>query len=193
MIIETTTPGEFKARSNGMRLIVGVAPSPFGECLIADSARGICHLSFFDSGGEATALAELSASWLHAEIHQDAEHAAALVARIFSPVQPSESPMRVCISGTDFQLRVWRELLRVPPGACISYAMLAAAAGHPRACRATGSAVGANPVCFLIPCHRVIRSDGSPGQYRWGADRKRAMLAWEKNNAAPANVKCPIS
>ncbi len=171
------TPAEFKEQ--GIKLTAGVTRSPFGDCLIADSPRGICHLAFFDAGSEPIAIGELHAAWPLAEITWNRTQATKLMDAIFSPASPSAPPLKVLVRGTDFQLRVWRELLQVPPGTCVSYAMLAAAAGRPRACRATGSAVASNPVALLIPCHRVIRSDGSPGQYRWGAARKRTILAWE--------------
>lgn len=180
VILAAATPAEIKAHGRGMTLIAGVASSPFGDCLIAESPRGICHLSFFDPGGKTKAIEELQAAWLHAEIDWNHEHATRLIDGIFAPTPSFTPPLNVFVRGTDFQLSVWRALIQVPHGACVSYAMLAAAAGKPRACRATGSAVGTNPVAFLIPCHRVIRSDGNPGQYRWGEIRKQAMLAWEK-------------
>lgn len=170
------TPGE---RVNS--LLVGMAPSPFGACLIAESPHGICHLSFFDPGGETAALDELRALWLTTAIEYDHARAKQMADEIFSPARRSSPPIRVFACGTEFQRRVWRALLDVPSGATVSYAQLAAAIGNPQAYRATGSAVGANPVSFLIPCHRVIRSDGTIGQYRWGADRKPIMLAWEKS------------
>jgi AraC family transcriptional regulator of adaptative response/methylated-DNA-[protein]-cysteine methyltransferase len=183
VILEAATPAEIKAQGRGMTLTAGVASTPFGDCLIADSPRGICHLSFFDPGGKIKAIEELCSAWHHAEIIWDHAHTARLGEEIFTPAPPSREPLAVFVCGTEFQLRVWRALVLVPPGACVSYAMLAAAAGNPQACRATGSAVGANPVSFLIPCHRVIRSDGTPGQYRWGAVRKKVMLAWESPSA----------
>jgi AraC family transcriptional regulator of adaptative response/methylated-DNA-[protein]-cysteine methyltransferase len=181
VILNTATPAEIKAQGRGMAITTGIARSPFGYCLIAESPRGICHLSFFDPGGKTKAIGELCAAWPNAEITWDHEHAAKLIDGIFPPASPSTPPLKFFVRGTAFQLRVWRSLLQVPRGACVSYAILAAAAGNPRACRATGSAVGANPVAFLIPCHRVIRSDGTTGQYRWGTVRKSAMLAWEKS------------
>ena len=126
-------------------------------------------------------MADMLTAWPLAEVLWDNPHAARLAAEIFAPSmleRPSAS-WNVFVRGTPFQLRVWRALLRVPAGSRISYCHLAAAAGHPNAARATGSAVGKNPVAFLIPCHRVIRENGTPGLYRWGTLRKRAMLSWE--------------
>ncbi|MCX6865413.1 MAG: methylated-DNA--[protein]-cysteine S-methyltransferase [Verrucomicrobia bacterium] len=181
VILVVATPGEIRSRGMGLTIRAGAAACPFGCCLIGETARGICHLAFFDAGSRTSAMAEMHASWPQAEVLWDDTHAARLAAAIFAPSmleRPSAS-WNVFVRGTPFQLRVWRALLRVPAGSRISYCHLAAAAGHPTAARATGSAVGKNPVAFLIPCHRVIRENGTPGLYRWGALRKRAMLAWE--------------
>ncbi len=185
MLQESTTAGvtliEAAPDERVDSLLVGITPSPFGACLIADSPRGICHLSFFDPGGETPALDELRALWPTASIDFDHARAKQMADEIFSSAHQSRPPIRVFVRGTEFQRRVWRALLDVPSGATVSYAKLAATIGNPQACRAIGSAVGVNPVSFLIPCHRVIRSDGTIGQYRWGADRKPIMLAWEKS------------
>jgi AraC family transcriptional regulator, regulatory protein of adaptative response / methylated-DNA-[protein]-cysteine methyltransferase len=180
--LEAATPGEIKARGAGLTIRAGVADSPFGMCLIGETPRGICHLSFFDEGGREDAMAEMRADWPLAEVVSDDKHSARLAAGIFNPDAPGGS-WKLFVRGTPFQLRVWRALLRVPPGALVSYGKLAAAAGNPQASRATGSAVGGNAISFLIPCHRVIRETGIPGHYRWGAVRKRAMLAWESGRA----------
>jgi len=176
--LQAATRAEIQSRGLGMTLRAGVADSPFGHCLIAEAPRGICHLSFFDEDGRENAIAEMRAEWSLAELVWDEKRAAGLIKGIFSTVPPSP-PIKLYVQGTEFQLRVWRALLRVPMGALVSYGKLAAAAGNPQASRATGSAVGANPVSFLIPCHRVIRGNGDPGHYRWGAVRKLAMLDWE--------------
>lgn len=176
--LEAATPGEIKARGEGMTIRAGVAESPFGNCLIGESPRGICHLSFYNEGERDDAIREMRDEWPLAAITWDDEHAASLCRRIFSPAPPS-STWKLHVRGTPFQLRVWRALLRVPPGALASYGMIATAAGNPQASRATGSAVGSNAISFLIPCHRVIRETGISGHYRWGAVRKRAILAWE--------------
>ncbi|RPJ35444.1 MAG: methylated-DNA--[protein]-cysteine S-methyltransferase [Verrucomicrobiaceae bacterium] len=188
VILEAATPEESKARGRGMTVMAGVSLSPFGHCLVAESPRGICHLSFFDEGGENDAMAEIRAAWPLAELIRDDGQAAGLIDEIFTPAHSRSSPWKLFVRGTPFQLRVWRALLRVPAGALISYGALAAAVGNPRACRATGSAVGANPVACLIPCHRVIPQDGGIGHYRWGAGRKRAMLACEN---APGHLHLP--
>ncbi len=183
--LEAATPGEIKARGAGMTILAGVAASPFGNCLIGESPRGICHLSFFDEGERDHAISEMNDEWPLAAISWDNDHAASLCGKIFSAAPSPSSPWKLFVRGTPFQLRVWRALLRVPPGALASYGMIAAAAGNPRASRATGTAVGSNAISFLIPCHRVIRETGIPGHYRWGAVRKRAILAWESVPCAP--------
>lgn len=165
-----------ESASGGETITVGVADSPFGKCLLAESHRGILHLAFFDEEEREAAFEELRQDLPDARLCFDDHHAARLAGRIFSN---AGAPWRVHVSGTDFQRRVWQALTGVRPGCLVSYGALAAAAGNPKASRATGSAVGANPVSFLIPCHRVIRESGISGHYRWGAVRKRAMLAWE--------------
>ena len=187
VVLIAATPGEIPSRGIGVTLDAGLAACPFGHCLIAETARGICHLAFFDEENRAQARAELHAAWPQAEVLWNDAHAARLAAEIFAPslTEKPSSPRRVFVRGTSFQLCVWRALLRVPAGSHVSYRALAAAAGHPDASRATGTAVGKNPVAFLIPCHRVIRANGTPGQYRWGALRKRAMLAWESARTNP--------
>lgn len=168
---------EARARGAGMTIRAGITESPFGHCLIGDSPRGICCLSFFDAADKKSATAELHDVWPHADLLWDPSHARKLAADVFESAQG----MNVHVAGTEFQLRVWRELMRIPMGGTISYGELAAIVGNPRAARATGSAVGANPVSFLIPCHRVILGNGDIGHYHWGVDRKRAILEWEAN------------
>ena len=153
----------------------------FGPCLLAESPRGICFLSLLEPGGEDPAWDELCRHWSAAKIRRDDEAAEGLAAQVFRrPSRISGRPhLRLFVKGTAFQVRVWKALLRIPPGALVSYGQLAAALAMPSSARAVGSAVGANPVSYLIPCHRVIRQTGVLGEYRWGWERKRAMLAWE--------------
>lgn len=180
--LAAATAAESRARGAGLTMEAGVAGSPFGHCLIANSARGICYLAFFNPGERAAASAAMQAEWPLATVVWNDRQAAGLAARIFatSTAASPPAPWRVFVRGTAFQLRVWRALLRVPAGSLVSYTTLTAAAGNPNASRAAGTAVGANPVAFLMPCHRVIRADGHSGRYRWGAVRKRAILAWER-------------
>jgi AraC family transcriptional regulator of adaptative response/methylated-DNA-[protein]-cysteine methyltransferase len=183
VILDAATADAIAARGAGLTLHAGSAASPFGPCLIAETTRGICHLAFFDTEDRAQAIAELAAAWPLARLHWDEDHAIRLTAQIFDSSHGCRQPLKVHVRGTAFQLRVWRALLQVPPTTRISYGQLAAAAGKPLAYRATGTALGHNPVAFLIPCHRVTRADGTPGNYRWGSARKRAILAWENHHA----------
>ena len=165
-----------------MRVVFGFARTPFGESLLGETARGICHLAFIDNENHAGALAELRSQWPNAEFAQDDTHAARLTSVMFHhPADHSRIPhLRVFVRGSAFQVRVWSALLRVPSGALITYGSLAAAIGQPNAARAVGSAVGSNTIGWLIPCHRVIRKTGGIGSYRWDPARKSAMIAWEK-------------
>lgn len=175
--LEAASPGEIKSGGAGLYIRFGTADSPFGRCLIAETRRGICHLSFFDEHEEKE-VQQLHSEWPAALFTRDDHHAEDLVNRIFQ-TSASSTHYTLHVRGTPFQLRVWRALLEIPPGSLVSYGSIARAAGNDRASRATGSAVGRNDISFLIPCHRVIRETGVCGHYRWGALRKRAILAWE--------------
>lgn len=181
--LEAASPGELRSGGEGWTIFVGFADSPFGRCVVGESPRGICHLSFVESEDDQTALAVLQASWPKARLHRDDSAASRLVVRVFErPVRSHSRPaLRGFVRGTAFQVRVWRALLRVQPGTLISYGRLAAAVGKPAAARAVGAAVGRNPLAYLVPCHRVIRETGAVGDYRWGPVRKRAMVAWESS------------
>jgi AraC family transcriptional regulator of adaptative response/methylated-DNA-[protein]-cysteine methyltransferase len=179
--LESASPGEMKSGGSRWTIFAGFGESPFGRCQVAKSPRGICHLSFVEPGCQDEAWAELQESWPNARLQRDDREAARMVAEIFvCPHRPARhAPLRAFVRGTAFQVHVWRALLRVPTGQLISYGQLAAAAGCPTATRAVGSAVGRNPLAYLIPCHRVIRETGVIGDYRWGRVRKRVMVAWE--------------
>jgi AraC family transcriptional regulator of adaptative response/methylated-DNA-[protein]-cysteine methyltransferase len=179
--LEAASPGEWKSGGAGWTISAGLGDSPFGTCVIAEGPRGICHLSFVASDDGAAELAKLQESWPQARLHRDDATAARLAARIFQRPGRSDSQpaLRAFVRGTAFQVRVWRALLQVRPGTLVSYGRLAASLGRPAAARAVGAAVAQNPLAFLIPCHRVIRETGVVGEYRWGAIRKRAIVAWE--------------
>jgi AraC family transcriptional regulator of adaptative response/methylated-DNA-[protein]-cysteine methyltransferase len=185
--VEAATPGEFKARGEGMVIRHGIADSPFGPCLILSSERGIVGLAFVEPGEEGEILDEQSAPYRAARFVEDPAQAEALVARIFGPIMGRQAgdltgeagPLRLFLSGTPFQLKVWEALLRIPPGALVAYDDIARGIGRPGAARAVGGAVGANFISYLIPCHRVIQSSGAFGNYRWGAARKRLMIGVE--------------
>jgi len=184
--LEAASPGELKSGGAGWAILSGFADSPFGKCLIAKSPRGICHLSFVES--EKTALAELQKDWPHSKLKRDDAGAAQLALEIFARPDDSHSrlALRAFVRGTPFQVRVWRALLQVQPGTLTSYGRLASAIEKPAAARAVGTAVGQNPLAYLIPCHRVIRETGVIGDYHWGQIRKRALIAWENSPRAKA-------
>ncbi len=193
--LEAATPGEIKSGGEGWLLCAGFADTPFGACLIAESPRGICHVSFAGEGqAPEDALAVLQQDWPRARLRRDDKAARDRAAAIFRPAgaQPLAPSLRVLVRGSTFQVRVWRALLQIPAGALVSYGGLACLLDKPSAARAVGSAVARNSIAFLIPCHRVIRETGVAGQYRWGSERKRAMIAWEgarpTAEAAPGRV-----
>ena len=178
--LDAASPGEWKSGGQSWRIAAGFADTPFGKCLVAESPRGICHLSFLEEGGEASAWEELKSEWPLARVSRDDAAAQKIIRPAFARRNGAGSaPLRAFVTGTPFQIRVWRALLRVPPGYVVSYGRIAEAIGHPTALRAVGSAVGRNPIAYLIPCHRVIRETGVFGGYHWDPVRKRAMLAWE--------------
>jgi AraC family transcriptional regulator of adaptative response/methylated-DNA-[protein]-cysteine methyltransferase len=192
--LEAATPGEVKSGGRGWTITAGFAPSPFGNCLIAESLRGICHLSFVDR--EEENLATLGKEWPEARIERNDEAASKWAAAIFDRRVRSDSrtTLRAFVRGTPFQVKVWRALLRIPSGALVSYGRLAAAVGHPKASRAVGTAMGRNPLAYLVPCHRVIRETGAFGNYGWDPVRKRAILAYESGpglNEAPIARRAP--
>ena len=177
---EAVSPGEYKSRGEGVTIRYGIHPTPFGRCLIATTERGICHLGFVQTS-EGDAIDNLVADWKQATMIEDFKATAHLVKPIFNlqfGVQRSE-PLRVHLRGTNFQLKVWEALLQIPTGTVTSYEGIAERIGKPSATRAVGTAIGHNPIAVLIPCHRVIRKVGDFGNYRYGALRKKALLARE--------------
>jgi len=174
---EAVTPGEYKRAGEGVEIRHGFAETPFGECLLASTGKGICALVFTgDALTREAALAELRADWPRARFVEDATGAARLATQVFDP---SHAGLRLHVRGTNFQIQVWQALLRVQTGELVTYRDLAHAIGAPTASRAVGGAVGANPIAVLIPCHRVILGTGAFGHYRWGSVRKKALCAWE--------------
>lgn len=171
------SPGELKTRGKGWTIEYGLGESPFGECILAVGPRGICHLAFIER--EQVQIAELAEAWPEAVLTRNDSMAREYAQRIFRPSPGEGVPLRAMVNASDFRVRVWQALLKVPPGVLVSYQTLARTIGQPGAMRAVGSAVGANPLAFLIPCHRVIRETGVIGEYRWGSARKRLMIAWE--------------
>lgn len=175
--IEAVTPHEYKTKGAGITIGYGVHDTPFGACLIASTARGVCALEFVETG-EGEALAGLRNSWANARLVQEPQLTKELAERIFSPAGNKE--VKLLIRGTPFQVKVWQALIKIPFGRLCSYQAVANAIGTPQATRALGTAVGANPIAYLIPCHRVIRREAIIGQYRWGSLRKKALIGWER-------------
>jgi AraC family transcriptional regulator, regulatory protein of adaptative response / methylated-DNA-[protein]-cysteine methyltransferase len=174
---EAVTPGEYKTRGAGLTIRYGIHPTPFGKCLIATTERGICHLGFVE-GGEGTSIDYLADYWKQAGMIEDYQATAPLVTRIFSK-GTADTPLSLHLRGTNFQIKVWEALLNVPSGTVTTYERIAASIGNPKAIRAVGSAVGDNPIAYLIPCHRVIRKSGEFGNYLYGSARKKAILITE--------------
>jgi AraC family transcriptional regulator of adaptative response/methylated-DNA-[protein]-cysteine methyltransferase len=180
--LDAVTPGEFRDSGAGLRIVAGFHESPFGLALVATTDRGVCGLTFHD-GDRRAALRELAARWPNATIEERPRVTAPVATRIFAALDVRDPeglvPLGLLVRGTNFQVKVWRALLQIPVGSVATYEDIATAIGSPGAVRAVGTAIGRNPVAFLIPCHRVIRTTGALGGYRWGLPRKRAMLAWE--------------
>lgn len=182
---EAVTPGEYKTGGTGLTIRYGIHPSPFGKCLIAATERGICHLGFVQTS-EGNAIDNLVAVWKAAKMIEDYKATAPLVARIFSGLDPQKAlpdqpqqPLKLHLRGTNFQIKVWEALLTIPTGAVTTYEHIAAQIGNPNALRAVGTAVGHNPIAYLVPCHRVIRKSGEFGNYFYGSARKKVILARE--------------
>ncbi|MBO3762101.1 bifunctional helix-turn-helix domain-containing protein/methylated-DNA--[protein]-cysteine S-methyltransferase [Ciceribacter sp. L1K22] len=177
---EAMSPGEWKAKGEGLTIRYGFHPSPFGVALVMVTDRGLAGLAFADPGREPEALADMTSRWPAATYVADQEATAPYATRVFDPSQWScDQPLRVVMIGTDFQLRVWEQLLRIPLGKAVTYSDIAMKIGQPTASRAVGAAVGRNPVSFVVPCHRAVGKSGALTGYHWGLTRKRAMLGWE--------------
>ena len=182
---EAMSPGQWKARGEGLTLSYGFHPSPFGTALVIASERGLAGLAFADPGEESKALDDMRGRWPRAEFREDTAATAAQARRIFEPkLWRRDRPLRVVMIGTDFEVRVWETLLRVPMGRATTYSDIANHIGKPKAPRAVGAAVGKNPISFVVPCHRVIGKSGELTGYHWGLTRKRAMLGWEAGTVA---------
>lgn len=176
---EAVTPGEYKQRGEGLIIEYGIHPTPFGEVLVAVTARGICTLWFLESGEREAAEERLHRQWPRAEIRHLPGKTAPLVGQIFGTGNGALPPLHLLLRGTNFQIKVWEALMRIPPGAIVSYEDVAGMIGRPRSVRAVAAAIGKNPVAYLVPCHRVIRKSGAFHQYRWGSERKKALLLRE--------------
>jgi AraC family transcriptional regulator, regulatory protein of adaptative response / methylated-DNA-[protein]-cysteine methyltransferase len=182
---EAVTPGEYKSKGAGVQITYGFHPSPFGECLLAITSRGICFLAFVATDRQA-ALGQLKQSWANAALLEDPAATAPFIERIFHST--SAAPIPLHLRGTNFQIKVWEALLSLPPGRVTTYQALANQLGASRSARAVGNAVARNPLAYLIPCHRVLQKSGDFGQYRYGSARKKALLLRESAASGPTEM-----
>ncbi|EKB12713.1 bifunctional transcriptional activator/DNA repair enzyme AdaA [Aeromonas veronii] len=177
--LEAVTPGEYKQRGAGLVIDHGVHDTPFGQAFVALTPRGVCNFSFLDEKTPEAPLADLARSWPAARLQEAPSRTQNVINTMFDGSKAPDRPISLHVSGTNFQISVWRALLQIPPAKVVSYAQVASAVGNPKAARAVGLAVGANPVALMIPCHRVIQQNGKLGGYHWGETRKQAIHAWE--------------
>ncbi|MDH2382971.1 bifunctional helix-turn-helix domain-containing protein/methylated-DNA--[protein]-cysteine S-methyltransferase [Bradyrhizobium sp. CER78] len=177
---EAMSPGEWKTGGGGMTLRYGFHPSPFGTAIVIATDRGLAGLAFADPGDEQTAFADMKRRWPNATYVEDTDGTTALAQRVFDTrLWRADQPLRVVLIGTDFEVRVWETLLKIPMGRAVSYSDIACNINSPKASRAVGAAVGRNPVSFVVPCHRALGKSGALTGYHWGITRKQAMLGWE--------------
>lgn len=188
--LEAVTPGEYKTGGAGLSIDYAVHNSPFGEIFVAATARGICKLSFIDGDKEEIHIADLQRRWPEARLQRDNSGRLAVIESLFTDSQKIDRPLSLHVSGTNFQVSVWRALLQIPEGTLTSYSQVAGAVGRPKAVRAVGSAIGLNPVAFFIPCHRVLQQSGNIGGYHWGTTRKHAIHAWESARCLSVSELC---
>ena len=184
--LEAVTPGEY--RSKGKDLVIDYAEheTPFGRLFVAQTPRGVCRAAFMEVGGDDAPLEVLRKTWPLAEYRPNPKGTAQVAQLLTTASQDSaQRPLSLHVAGTNFQVAVWRALLRIPVGQAVTYSQVAQAVGSPAAVRAAGTAIGANPVAFVIPCHRVIQQSGALGGYRWGLERKQALQVWERLQLCP--------
>lgn len=185
---EAMTPGEYKSRGLGLEISYGFHDSPFGNALVMATDRGVAGLAFVDEDKgqtRAEALEDMMRRWPKASYVEASWKTAPFARQIFDPkAWKCEQPVRLVLIGSDFDVRVWETLLKIPMGRAVSYLDIARHLGHPNASRAVGTAVGRNPISFVVPCHRVLRGDGNLGGYHWGLTRKRALIGWETGHVA---------
>ena len=176
--LEAMTPGEYKSKGVKLSIEYGVFSSPFGNAFIAVTKRGVCQLSFIDHQDPLACLDTIRKKWPNAGLVENSESIQTIGKAIFKNTTNKEE-LALMVQGSNFQIKVWESLMKIPPGRLCSYGQLANAIGHPKSSRAVANAIGANPIAYLIPCHRVIRSTGALGGYRWGLERKQILQAWE--------------
>jgi AraC family transcriptional regulator, regulatory protein of adaptative response / methylated-DNA-[protein]-cysteine methyltransferase len=180
VVHEGMSPGAYKSKGEGLTIYYGFHPSPFGLALVMVTDYGLCGLAFADLGEETTALADMQKRWYNAQYTEYSARTAPYAARIFAPDKWKDGqPLRITFIGSDFEIRVWESLLKIPVGRAVTYGDIATSIEKPKAARAVGAAVGRNPISFVVPCHRVIGKSGDITGYHWGLTRKRAILGWE--------------
>jgi len=178
--VDAVTPGEFRRQGAGLKIWYGLHPSPFGDCLLAVTDRGICDLSFVTEAGRDECVVDLHRRWSQADLNENPKTTKPFFDQAFpSAPHNGNRSVTLLLRGTNFQIKVWEALLRIPPGFACSYEDIARNIGNPSAARAVGNAVAGNPISYIFPCHRVIRKIGLAGNYRWSPTRKKAMLGWE--------------
>jgi AraC family transcriptional regulator, regulatory protein of adaptative response / methylated-DNA-[protein]-cysteine methyltransferase len=180
VVHEGMSPGAYKTKGQGITISYGFHPSPFGLALVMATDYGLCGLAFADQGEQAVALADMKKRWYNAQYTEDSAKTAPYAARVFAPGKWKDGqPLRITFIGSDFEIRVWESLLKIPVGRAVTYGDIAHSIEKPKAARAVGAAVGRNPISFVVPCHRVIGKSGDITGYHWGLTRKRAILGWE--------------
>jgi AraC family transcriptional regulator, regulatory protein of adaptative response / methylated-DNA-[protein]-cysteine methyltransferase len=182
--LEAVTPQEYKEKGNGIRIEYGFHNTPFGECIIGVTGRGICHLSFLQEDNRSTAVEGLERAWENATVRENSRNTEMMASAIFNRKPGKQEKLSVLVKGTNFQVKVWNALLEVPYGNVTTYQSIARHIELPNALQAVGTAIGANPIAYLIPCHRIIRKNLIIGEYHWGPERKKAMLGWEMAKTA---------
>jgi AraC family transcriptional regulator of adaptative response/methylated-DNA-[protein]-cysteine methyltransferase len=177
---EGMSPGAYKNRGEGLQIYYGYHPSPFGVALVMMTEHGLCGLAFCDAGEERASLADMTRRWPNAQYTEDSSRTAPVMAQVFADRNlRGNQPLRITFIGTDFEIRVWESLVKIPVGQATTYGDIAKAVGSPKAARAVGAAVGKNPMSFVVPCHRVLGKSGALTGYHWGLTRKKAILGWE--------------
>ncbi len=177
--LEAMTPGDYQHRGINLKIEYAEHDSPFGKIFIAVTSRGICKLCFLDCSSSDDHLLALKQNWPDASYHENNKATLGIITKIFSRNTKLDRPISLSVTGTNFQISVWKALLRIPSGKVVSYSQVATAIGRPASARAVGTAIGANPAAFIIPCHRVIQQTGKLGGYHWGFERMHAIHAWE--------------
>jgi AraC family transcriptional regulator, regulatory protein of adaptative response / methylated-DNA-[protein]-cysteine methyltransferase len=180
--IEGVTPNEYKTYGQGLEIQYGFHQTPFGECFIAITEKGLCALSFVDETSKEATFQVFLEKWQAAKLVLNAQNTEGVIEQIFDP--NATNKINLWIQGTNFQLKVWEALLKIPQGSVSTYQKIADSIQNPKAVRAVGTAIGSNPIAYLIPCHRVIKSTGAIGEYHWGSTRKKAILGYEMSKTS---------